>query len=302
MDEEIEGGSGAELVTGGEGGADLQQQQPADGGQPKTPAPSAGRANVLSDEQVSDLMNRKGWDKITDADARSRAILESFHNLETKMGSARLTAPKPGEVDKWDGWKDLGLPEEPKYEIQRPPAEEGVPYNEELETFMMPKLHAAKLLPFQVQAITDALHEYTKGVMAGGAEAAAADQAEMDKALAKEWGAEKDVKIAMAQKAARFMEIGAEDAAELNRVLGSARLVKHFARLGEMLGEDRLKGGAQPGNTFGMTPEGAKAERQRLLADKGFSDAYYDKSNPGHKAAVAKIEALAKIRAKAGTA
>jgi hypothetical protein len=83
------------------------------------------------------------------------------------------------------------------------------------------------------------------------------------------------------------------------RVMGDVpELVHGFVKLAELVGEDSLIG-ATSGDTNKLmqhSPESAKVELETLMADKEFAEDLFNKKAPGHKAAVAKREALYRDR------
>jgi len=83
----------------------------------------------------------------------------------------------------------------------------------------------------------------------------------------------------------------------LNKVegaIGAAAMLELFARIGVKSTEGAFKGGAQSpnDNPDNMTPEQANSEITRLRADPVFEKAYTDANDPGHKAALEKMERL----------
>ena len=66
-----------------------------------------------------------------------------------------------------------------------------------------------------------------------------------------------------------------------------------YNNLGAHMTEDELTKGT-PGTSV-MDPAGAKAERDKLMLDKDFSNAYFDTSNPEHRVAMDRMKALYKM-------
>ena len=71
-------------------------------------------------------------------------------------------------------------------------------------------------------------------------------------------------------------------------------MIKVFAKIGEMLGEDSLVVGSGLGSAQ-MTPQQAQEEIQKLYSDKEFSQAYRDARDPGHKQAMNKMDRYFKL-------
>ena len=71
-------------------------------------------------------------------------------------------------------------------------------------------------------------------------------------------------------------------------------MIKVFAKIGEMLGEDSLVVGSGLGSAQ-MTPQQAQEEIQKLYSDKEFSQSYRDSRDPGHKQAMNKMDRYFKL-------
>lgn len=112
--------------------------------------------------------------------------------------------------------------------------------------------------------------------------------------LQREWGKNYDRKLDLAQRAvAQFAT------PEFSNLLDDTGLGNHkeviglFAKIGEILGEDTLVVGSGLG-TKNQTPEQAQDEIRALYSDKDFSKSYRDNLDPGHKAAMSKMDRLYK--------
>lgn len=130
----------------------------------------------------------------------------------------------------------------------------------------------------------------------------ARDRAEMEAALRRDWGDQYQARVAQAQQAVGALKEKAgltdEDisalAQELKPKIGSARLVRLFSAVGEMMGEDALVRG--DGGGMGTTPAEARARLAEMRAPGG---AYYEAVAKNEKATLkrlnAEIERLSKI-------
>ncbi|MGE0736046.1 MAG: hypothetical protein AB7G15_17125 [Alphaproteobacteria bacterium] len=98
-------------------------------------------------------------------------------------------------------------------------------------------------------------------------------------------------RIGMARRGA--VAAGFTDANALNELenkMGTGAFLRHFARIGELIGEDAvIHGNAKP---FASTPQQARAEIARLNADPQYVAALMDKGHPNHKHAAAQRAAL----------
>ena len=112
--------------------------------------------------------------------------------------------------------------------------------------------------------------------------------------LKREWGADYDGRLDQAQRA--FGQFASPEFSALMDETGLGNhpeLVKAFAKIGAMLGEDKLIVGTGLGQSK-VTPHDAKDQIQSLYADSEFSKAYRDNKEPGHKAAMDKMDKLFK--------
>lgn len=110
--------------------------------------------------------------------------------------------------------------------------------------------------------------------------------------LQQEWGKNFDGKMDYAKRA--FAQFATP---ELSQLMDESGLGNHpevlraFSKVGEMLGEDSLVVGTGLG-TSQLSPEQAQQEIQALYRDKDFSTSYRDNRDPGHSAAMKKMDNL----------
>jgi hypothetical protein len=230
------------------------------------------------------LIAAKGWKGPGEA-------LESYSGLEAMLGQDRVALPgKDAKPADWERvWSKLGRPEKPDgYAFAKPEGFGG--YSDDFAQAFRGEAHKHGLSAKQAAA----LHDWWVGraqELVGTAEAersAAAGtlKTEIDSA----WGLARDEKLGAAKRAARYFGLGEAELSQLEGLAGSLSMLKGLAAMGEGLKEDRLAGGAG-GQRF--TPEGARAELQRLESDRDFRTAYLDRGHPGHAEAVRRMTELA---------
>lgn len=88
-----------------------------------------------------------------------------------------------------------------------------------------------------------------------------------DAQLTTDWGAERTMRTELARRAAVQLGIRPEAVDALQKVSGFSGVMKAFAKVGDMLREHGAEGLSDLGS-MGVTPEGAKAKRAQLMADK----------------------------------
>jgi hypothetical protein len=119
-----------------------------------------------------------------------------------------------------------------------------------------------------------------------------------DDGLRREWGAQYDANMDLAREAARHFGFTKQDADALQKTVGYARVMKGFLNYAKASGEDYIRptGGA-PGSGFISTPEQARAEKDRMIADPAIAKILREPNlrNPEHKALVEKFDRLQQI-------
>ena len=275
------GAAGAAGDAGAAGGAGAG----AAGGAGAGAGPS-GLDSLLSPE-LRQALAPKGYKSPDDL---ARAYLAA----ESKIGAKGVVVPgeKATPAD-WDAfYAALGRPEAAdKYEIK--PAADLKP-DPEREKAFRERAHKAGLTPRQAAAL------YADEETARVAEARKAADATVaaDAALKQEWGAQYDAQIDRAKAAVplvfgdKFEEARHLKLADGSYALDNPLILRGLAKIGELTGEAggdpreaRLTGGA-------TTPDAARAEIQKLTADKEFQGAFLNSRHPEHGQAIARMQRL----------
>lgn len=213
----------------------------------------------------------------SDRVARSRNVLEK---------------PDPQKLKDWKGWSELGWdPDATKYLAKAPDEKTlGFPYSKDLWGAFTKVAHDARVPLSQMQEMHDGLLKWFGGIN----QAETAKRAGEDKALSDmiraEQGQNYDAYVERARRAARTLGLGA-DAGEMEKIVGSPRLTKAMAKLGEMLGEDQLVQ-AGGGDTSPQNAAAIEAEIRKLHGDPTFVKVLNDPRHVQHKDFVAQRQAL----------
>ncbi|MEM9782732.1 MAG: hypothetical protein AAF899_09670, partial [Pseudomonadota bacterium] len=175
----------------------------------------------------------------------------------------------------------LGIPEKPEgYEVKKPDLPDGVSWDDGLEAKWREKAHAAGMLPHQMQAGVELMAEVQTGLLNDARADLQNATQEMRQALERDWGDQYGAKVELAKQAAAaaFQAAGLDGeeqlavAQMLKPKVGDPGIMRLFAALGAMMGEDSLaqggKGGAGAGG-MAMTPQEAKAELDRFTGPDG---------------------------------
>lgn len=251
-------------------------------GNPSEQPPTEGAfswADALGDQkdELGPLVETKGWKNPADA-------IKSYAHLEKLVGADRIAIPKPGDDAGFRiAMEALGAPKEAAgYEFTKPADLPDGFYSDEFAGQFREMAHEVGLTAMQARALHDRwVAEAQKSVTETQTEAAKlaeAEAAKLDAELKTEWGKDYDQRVELARRAQKhFSDDATSDA--LEKAIGSAAIVKLFARIGEHFGEDTLVG--QGGDEF-AGPEGAIAEIGRMKLNKDFMDALGNDQHLGH--------------------
>lgn len=278
-------GNSGQQQTGGGGG----QQSGGDG--KGGPWYAAGGLDTESAKWIDD----QGY---SDMPALVKAA-RSHQQLARDRNAIKRWDPKA--IDKWEGWKELGVTDKPEdYKFDKPTAPDGMTFPEKMFDDFRKDAHALKIPPAMAGALFSKtfghIIEGIKELEANGAKSAA----ELDTKLKEEWGGSYEAKKELARRAWKAFGIGLDDSAELEKVIGAARLVKLGHMLGEKIGEDKLVDGKGGGGFGGMSKEQAGAERRRLEGDAAWMKIFSDRSHPLQRDYAAQRQKLINIEAGAG--
>jgi hypothetical protein len=260
------GGAGA---AGGSGGAGNQ----------------GGAAATWRDTLPDDLKANPGLQMFTDVGALAKSYLET----KAHVGKKGVIVPGANASDEeWSRFaKEIGVPEADKYDVK---VADGKPIPPEFVGKFKEMALKSGLLPRQAQGIMDFITQSQE-------EAVAAHKQQHDttvqnglKELRKEWGQGWDKELSYAKLAAK--EAGILEHLDKSGAGNDPLILKALATFGKLYGEDRLRG--EGGGSFGKTPAEIDKEINGIMGNTGHP--YWNASHPGHKGAVAEMEALQKAK------
>lgn len=259
-----------------------QPGNPGDGGQPGGTQPPAAFdwTAALGDQAKTyePVLQAKGWKGPAD-------VLAGYVNLEKALGADKVVLPKPdAKPEEWDGvWKKLGRPDAPDgYEFKKPDGFDG--YSDEFAGKFRGIVHNAGLNKSQAAALHDWWVGEAQGFAGQSAEAEAARQAEVNKAIETEWGTAKAEKLEAAARALKALGASDEALASIEKAVGSFGGLKLLAIAGEAMREGQLHGKAN-----GPGLEAAKSELAGIEAQMADpKSALMDKWHPDHKRVIAR--------------
>lgn len=191
-----------------------------------------------------------------------------------------LSKPDPDKMNDWDGWETLGWKKDLKdYVVTKPKLKSGQVLDEAMHQSFTQDAHELRL---PLDRVTELFNrQFTKAYERIDAMAAAgATQAkDLDTALRGEWGDKYDANVDLAKRAMKAFGVGMDDSAELERAIGSSRLVKMFHGIAGRLGEDSLV--TNDGGSGGAShPATIEAELTRFEQDPANQSILRDERHP----------------------
>jgi hypothetical protein len=233
-------------------------------------------------EEVRGLVETKGWQSPVDA-------INSYSNLEKLLGADKagrgLVLPKDdAPADEWGKVYDrLGRPKSSdEYKLPIPDGDTG-----EFAKVAAGKFHELGLSAKQAQGLAEWWNA-TQAEMGSSQANSMAMNSEMEmEQLQKEWGPQYDANIEAGRRAARQFGVDAPMLEKMESALGTAEMLKFFAKVGKGMGEDAIVEGSSSGK-FGISPEAARVRIQQLKADPEWTAKYLS----GNADAKAELERL----------
>jgi hypothetical protein len=213
-------------------------------------------------------------------------LAKSYVNAVKKIGGdpANLVS-LPQEGESWDNfYNQTGRPETPEgYEF----GEDGGDLD-----FYRSAVHQIGLTQEQATNMLD-LYSSVQEEQNEASEKASADFAvDSQIELKREWQQNYDAKLDQAQRA--FAQFSTPEFNEIMDETGLGNhpeVIKAFAKIGSMIGEDKLVVGTGLGRSQ-MSVHDAQDQIQSNYRDAEFSKAYRDNRNPGHKNAMDTMDKL----------
>lgn len=226
----------------------------------------------------------KAWvEKTNPKDAVT--LLKTHRQLEGLVGNS-IRLPKEGEdPTKWDGWQKLGVPKEAKdYKVTRPAMPDGLKYDEAAEAAYLAHAHKVGTPPHIVQQNIDfisqqRIKEFTELKEHRGREEKALGD------LYTTWGAEKDAKVAAAQRAMKHFGLTEEVTAAIEGLTGGAALMKGLATIGAQLKEGKVV----DGEVVSVASKQAALAEIKQLDDKYIKDGKLSKEDRARRSELFKV-------------
>lgn len=219
--------------------------------------------------------------------------LAAHHSLEKLIGAPAdqiVRLPKADDKAGWDGvWNRLGRPEKADgYELPIPDGQDPAFSKTAAQWF-----HANGVPKAAAQAIAGQWNEYMVGEMKRMDAEAQTKSASALNDLKAEWGQSYAQREEYGRRALRqFGSVAGlddKDLGSLESALGTTKMLKLFAGLGEANATSKFSGGE--GGSFSMTPAQAQSKIGELKNDKAWATAYLG----GDKSKVTELSKLTAI-------
>lgn len=241
----------------GGGGGGAAPTPPA----PPAPSPLAWLGENPDAELLGHAQNA-GWKTPLDA-------VQGHRNLEKLLGADRagrtVVVPKDDATPaEWaDFYTKLGRPGTADgYGIKVPDGQ-----SDAFAKAVSAKMHELGIGGKQGKELADWYNQHGAEISAQQDAAVTAALDAEQAQLKRDWGGEYDMRKELARRAAVGLGMDASTIETLESAVGFTKVMKALAKAGDLMREHGAEGMGEMGS-FGMTPEGAKARRSQLMADK----------------------------------
>jgi hypothetical protein len=199
-----------------------------------------------------------------------------------------IERPDPSKLGEWKGWSELGWIEDVgKYGQSaakpRADASKGEIFDQATFDVFTKAAHGAKIPASQAAPLFEALFKHGNQVMGELQAEQRRAEAALEQTLKTDWGPDYPVKKALAGRAMHFLNVDDGDAGVLDKLLGSPRMVKLFARFGDMIGEDNMPVGGGSGPIMGESVDAIEADQRKFMAGPLKIKALKDPSAANHQ-------------------
>lgn len=286
-------GGGGTVATGGgtaaAGGAGGSASSGAGTG-----SGAASPAPAFAETLPEDIRGEAAFRDIKDLSGLAKSYLNA-----TKLVGGRpedlIKVPAPDDAAAWDAaWGKLGRPEKPDgYQFTAPKLPEGLAVNEQLQGNFAAEAHKLGLSAKQAAGLYDWWHGTMAAQHTSTMTAAAQAEATALDGLKTEWGAAYDQNVQLARAAlAHYGDDAFSKYLDTSRLGNHPAMLRIMQKLGVQLAEDGLIGKDGDGNGSALSPAEAQQQINALRGDAEFRKVYMDRAAPGHKDAVARMQAL----------
>lgn len=227
------------------------------------------------------------WKDYLDEDIRKDPSMEAIKDIKNlaksyvhgkrMIGADKI--PVPGKHATDDDWanvfKKLGLPDADKYDVKFPET-----YDQDFTKSLKEVLHKNGVLPKQAQQLVDFYNNYASEAIKKSEEYKTTEMTKKFDALKREWGDSFNKNTEIAKHT--FQKFVDQETMQYLTDAGFTKdpvVFKVFAKIGEMLGEDKV---VDPKGSGGFSPLDLQQKIDGLMSDP----AYFNKMHPNHNRVV----------------
>lgn len=218
-------------------------------------------------------------------------LAKSYLNAEKMIGADAnhvFKIPKDGNLT--EVWKKLGKPE--KYEV---PNDLKIPLSDDYKGKLSAKADTLNMTEQQFKELVYFTDSYGADIVAKAQADATAEQEQQSKAIKDFLGASYDQTMNYAKDVPEtFGKPKLWEKIEKSGLSRDPEFIGMMADIGRLADDGKMLTGKSTGN-FAMSPAQAGAEIRSLRANADFVKQWTDKSNPGHRDALERMNALYKI-------
>ena len=226
------------------------------------------------------------------------ALAKSYLATKEMVGRKGVILPKEGDATDQDRfYSELGRPTTPEgYDLSGFTPPEGLPWSDDFQAAMLPKLHAAGLTQAQALQVVQDYAEASSTQYAAIQTTAGQGREAAETALKTELGASYDASIALSKRAFKaaagknFEEVAGLMLADGTELGNHPAFVRTFISVGKAYDEHGLAGDKMGGD-FMKSPEQALREINEIEANPAF----WKEGHPEQKELVAKRHELAQM-------
>lgn len=221
-------------------------------------------------------------------------LVKSHISLQGMIGNS-VAIPKAEDQDGWKNfYKKLGVPESAEgYQFDLGEQFKNIQLNGDTAKWAQGLFHGANLTPSQANKLMQGYLTKEQEIAAAATESVDKQVEAWQDQLEQELGDKYEETTLHASRAAsRFFDEDTRRYLEESGVGNHPGLVKAFATIGKLLGEDKVFTDGANNSGFMESPEEARLQISKLNTDTEFQAAYMNAEHPGHKDAVERMRRL----------
>lgn len=242
---------------------------------PAAPPPAMAPWHQSVDQSYTTHWKNKGYDLSDPVKVAVEATKGQLEAVKLLGVPPHQLLRLPGDINDEQGWskvwQTLGAPPSKEgYDLSNVKFSDGSDLDSGFAEFMREKAHELHLPANSALALSRAFVGFMEQADRREAEQTAATLAEQKAQLQKDWGNDYEFNRQTAVQGAQKLKVTAEDVQALEQVVGYARVMEMFRKVGAGSNEDAYVSGKQ-GGEFMTTAQTAQARLNELMANPQWS-------------------------------